>query len=115
MLPSWIFKDAFDSSTYLIISPEAVANNTVGLYPLGIYSLTTSLDVPVNSSNCSETVTPGIISSKVTTPDSSAIIGLAYGSHSAITVCSETVGEEIWVPFSTSLLSFKIIDEPLEI
>ena len=114
-LPSWIFKDAFGSSTYLIISFEAVANKTVGLYPAGIYSFTTSFEVPVNSSNCSETVTPGIISSNVTIPACSAIVGFAYGSHSAITICSLVVGAEICAPFSTSLLSFRTIEEPLEI
>ena len=92
----------------------SVATITVGLYPLGIYSFTTSFEVPVNSSNCSETVTPGIISSKDTTLLFQLSLDFVYGSHSAITVCSDTVGEEIKVSFSTSLLSFNAIEEPLE-
>ena len=61
-LPSATFNEVLGSSEYLIISLSSVAKIIVGLYPLGIYSLTTNLEVPVISSNCSETVTPGIIS-----------------------------------------------------
>ena len=77
LFPSLTFNEIFGSKEYLIISLSSVVKITVGLYPLGIYSLITSFDVPVNSSNCSETVTPGITSSNEITPAFSAIVGFA--------------------------------------
>ena len=76
-LPSATFNEVLGSKEYLIISLSSVAKIIVGLYPLGIYSLTTNLEVPVNSSNCSETVTPGMISSNEIIPYFSAIVGFA--------------------------------------
>ena len=75
----------------------------------------TSLEVPVNSSNCSDAVTPGIISSKVTVPANSEILGFAYGSHSAITTCSSLFGLEITESFSTTASSENSIIEFLAI